>query len=235
MKDTIFDRILPLWKGGQTEMAKVIRWSKYVKANPSLRRQSTVEHSWSISFLGYAVISMIKPHLKFAIDGELLMGAITVHDMAEGMLGRDVLYLEKTEEKDRDEYLAFMEQTKALPRAMRESLEEAFLLQFALKRPKCFPAAAQAVMERLAAEKTIEASLFDAIERLDYLMYALECYRHHKDKVVIDAVFSNQLAKLDQHALYTPGFSYVWKPEDQRRFRDLQLRLRRSHRSKKAA
>lgn len=76
--------ILPLWTLGQETLPTIVRWSKYVKLNPHLRTQNTLEHSWALGFFGWIVLSKLRGIIS--LDEGLLLGALNIHDISEGIL-----------------------------------------------------------------------------------------------------------------------------------------------------
>jgi len=198
-----------VWKSGQVGLPQVIRWDGYVQdtEHGGARAQDTLAHSYSLTVLGL----MLMEQLPLAIDKHLMTTSFLVHDHGEGELGRDILYAQKTEQGDLDEYSAFQKRFSVLG-DVYPFFERAFLIQFALKAPKSFPPDAQRVMRMLVRENETECLFFDAIERFDYLLYALEQYEERGNTKILVHVLRKQLPHLRRLADVLPAFSNVWTP-----------------------
>lgn len=60
----------------------------------------------------------------------------------------------------------------------------------------------------------MSAYAFEAIERWDYIMYALEQWTRHGNPTFLVKTLRNQMDRLDNLAGILPGFSIeVWTPE----------------------
>jgi hypothetical protein len=204
-------RILDFWKRGQEKLPLVVRWSKYLDEPPGVRRQDTLQHTYAMLELTDMFVTRLRRYIK--LDGLLLMRAVMLHDAGEGELGADTLYQDKTMQGDVHEYLAFAESLKSLEPDIAAEFNLAFLLQFALKGDfSAFPPAAQTELETLANANYFEALAFEAIERWDYVLYALEQYLDKKNERIFVQVLRNQTPHLNRLALDLPGFGVeVWK------------------------
>lgn len=209
------------WKAPQINLPEVIRWKKYLKQSgwrrffawaPAIRKQNSLQHSHSITILGALIVAQLE--MQYEIDFGLLMTALTIHDVGEGELGMDTLYIDKKDELDLEEYLAFMNCYKNNSPREIEYLQRAFLLQFALKNPEIFPEDARRIMTELATNNQKEALLFDIIERWDYFLFATEQYLERKNERILIQTLRHQKPHLDRLAKEIPGFgSYIWVEE----------------------
>lgn len=209
---TLWSDLRDVWKSGQTQLPQVVRWSKDLAdtAHGGARRQDTLAHSYSLTLLGLILLDTLKDHVS--LDAHLVTTSFLVHDHGEGELSRDVLYDQKTEQGDLDEYVAFKNRFEALGTAY-PFFEQAFLLQFARKSPPSFPADAQHVMQELLAAKHAECLFFDVVERFDYVLYALEQYVERNNEHILARVLTRQMPHLRTLAQEFPGFDTVWTPD----------------------
>lgn len=198
-----------VWKSGQIGLPQVIRWDGYVQdaEHGGARTQDTLAHSYSLTMLGLILMEQ----LPLTVDKHLMTTSFLVHDHGEGELGRDILYAQKTEQGDLDEYLAFKKRFSILGDTY-SFFERAFLIQFALKAPTSFPPDAQRIMQTLEKENGTECLFFDAVERFDYLLYALEQYEERGNTRILVHVLRKQLPHLSRLAGALPAFSNTWTP-----------------------
>lgn len=212
--------MLPFWETCQSPLSKVIRWAPFLRKNGALRTQSTLEHVHAFSVLSSVVITkLVEKGVK--LDHPLFILAILVHDHGEGLLGRDIPVPQKSAEKDKDEYVAFTELLLKCDcdLSLFKKLKQAFLLQFAEECPQCFPLEARILMEELRKKRYFEVMLFKVLERVDYLFYACESYRHKEDDVILAEVFRNVKTELDKICTIYPVIStIVWTEEIQNWF-----------------
>jgi hypothetical protein len=207
--------LIAAWKAPQTGLPTVVRWGKYLKDPQLARSQNSLQHSLAITILGSMVIGLLERYNDHGvrINRGLLMTAFAIHDIGEGEIGAttDTLYIDKNEEQDHKEYIAFCNRYEPLGKTMFEPLHEAFLLQFALKAPLCFPTRARHIMLELASENFLEANIFDAVERWDYVLYALEQYHERGNEKILVQVLRGQIPHLDRLADKVPGLRQtVW-------------------------
>jgi hypothetical protein len=202
----------PVWRMLQDGQEKVIRWSMYRERFPGrLREQNGHEHRASIGFLSACYLVCMRPYV--CLDELLLTWSVEVHDVSEGILRIDIPSTRKRAENDLSEYVAFRKYYEPLGKAVWSEMRRAFLLQFALDNPPCFPREARTIMRELAKTKRREALFFDGLQRLDYLFYAYECHVERGVTGVLTEVTRNQYSKLNAVADELPGFgSVVWTP-----------------------
>ena len=183
---------------------KIIRFGQYVEEfGPRIREQDGHEHRASVSFLFTYAMMKLRKHV--ALDEGLLLRCINHHDEPEGIIGKDVIAPTKTDKDDLEEYLAFESIYSELGDDVWPELQRAFLLQFCLTNPACFPDDARTIMGALAKEKRNEALFFDGVQRIDYLYYAYECHLRGVHKI-LHGVAVRQVEKLDRIAQELPGF-----------------------------
>jgi 5'-deoxynucleotidase YfbR-like HD superfamily hydrolase len=203
---------LDVWKSGQEGLSLVPRWSKYVGKEQGVRPQDSLKHSYSLTILGMIFMERIRRYQP--LDEAFLLSALLLHDHGEGEIGRDTLYVDKNAEGDLAEYLAFRKRYSALGAAEFASFDRAFLLQFAVKDPPGFPEDAKRVMASLRIGRLPEALVFDALERWDYVMYALEQYFERGHAKILAQVLRNQIAKLEVLCIQLHGLrDVIWTDE----------------------
>lgn len=212
MDNYVPPRLLPLlgvWKTPQVGLDKVPRWKKYLKKGKGVRRQNSLQHSLSIAILGSMVTTRLSAYVS--IDAGFVITSLIIHDVGEGIRRKDVLYIDKTVEEDFDEYLAFRRVYESLDAALFDRLHHAFLLQFARKNPDIFPKDARKIMTYLSKKFFLEALIFDAVERWDYVLYALEQYHERGNKKILVQVLRSQISPLNELAEKIPGFgTEIW-------------------------
>lgn len=208
-------RFVNVWKSGQTCLPKVIRWEKYLQLG-SIRQQDCLAHSYSITFAGSFLRFKLAPFIC-RFNWQLFMDCLLVHDHGEGELGSDVLYHFKTQDHDLQEYLAFKKRFQQLGKEAYAYYERAFLLQFCLKNPENFPKDAREIMAGLAEKYSMEALLFEAVERWDCVLFAWEQYQDSNNKFLLAGVLHSQFARLCELCGLIPGFGQEILPPDVRK------------------
>ncbi|HEY4503612.1 MAG TPA: hypothetical protein VJJ28_00680 [Candidatus Paceibacterota bacterium] len=208
-----------LWRRLQSGQEKVIRFGKYhERFAGQIREQNGYEHQCSVLFLFTYFLIHIRPYIK--LDELLLTRCASIHDVAEGISGIDLPAPSKTDNDDLKEYHIFTRLYRPLGKEMWDEMQRAFLLQFALKNPSCFPPEARRVMEDLSAKNCHEALFFDGIQRFDYLYYAYECKQERGISTLVKEVTENQFHLLENIAKELPGFSkVVWTTKVRNYFR----------------
>jgi hypothetical protein len=205
--------LLEAWKTPQVGLDEVSRWSKYIDKDQGVRRQNSLQHSLSITIL----VPMMKARMRLDqpfLDWLLVMTALSVHDVGEGIIKKDTHYIDKTVEGDLAEYRAFRQRYEPLGDTLFDPLHRAFLLQFARKNPEIFPEDARQIMAGLAKDCFLEALMFDAIERWDYTLYALEQYHERGNEKVLVQVLRNNIAAIDYLIKNLLGFgANIWTRE----------------------
>ncbi len=204
------DRELAPWISVQEDLNQVVRWSVFLRRRPSVRRQTSTQHTLGLALMMKNVIG--RSGLESSLDVGLLLSACIVHDIPEGVLRRDVLYNNKSQASDVAEYKAFLRLFKEHGWSTL-SFQQAYLLQFCLKDYSRFPREAQVIMSDLSMTCRREAQFFDFVERYDYLVYAWEQYRQKKNVRVAMHVLGNQIPKLRALVEALPCLGMVWSPK----------------------
>ena len=217
-------QLFEAWRAAQVGLGAVLRFEKYAEMSreafgQGLRSHTSLEHSHSVTLLARIMVHRCRPYLAAPFDEMLLTDAVLVHDHGEGYIGEDTAYLDKNAEKDLAEYLAFCQAYESLG-SIWTHLHRAFLLQFALKNPSNFPFDARIIMAELASVNYMEARMFQAVERFDYLLYPYEHYERDGNPWPLVWTLRNQAKHLDRLAAETPeegglpGFRQeFWTPE----------------------
>ncbi len=170
------------WKTGQVLLPNVPRWNNYNKIK-GVRLQNTLQHTHSVVFFGMWMLERMEEYLSPMFDKYFFITSLHLHDEGEGIIGEDTLYDLKTPEKDAKEYSAFAEYYKPLlERKVWEHVHAAYLLQYCTKDVSKFPKEARGIVQGLLHSKKDEALLFDLVERVDYMLYAIEQYDALKEK-----------------------------------------------------
>lgn len=212
-----FQSLEGCWRDVQSEMQKVTRWDSVRKDWPNLRLQNDLQHTYGMEGLTIRLLCQLRekfPELK--LDETLVLTSVHVHDQGEMRLQSDIPYSLKTDERDLEEYLAYEKHLICETPATAKFLRRAFLLQFALKNPKCFPDDARELMKDLAANNKNEAHVFDCIERIDYMLFANESWDKDIPYVLV-RVLRNQFEKFEELAGKFPPFKeLLWEQEKPR-------------------
>lgn len=205
----VFGRSYPVWLALQRGQEKVIRFGQFAHTMPYIRKQNGHEHNCSVSFLCRAILVALRPFVT--LDEAFIMESCRIHDIPEGLLGRDIVGPLKSDEHEREEYEAFRNLFFPLGEDFWNDAHRHFLLQYVRKDHGFLPDDAKAIVQELALDKHMEAAVWDGIERIDYLYYAYECSREHHEQLVIGEVVERQFAKIDEIARLVPGFGpVVW-------------------------
>lgn len=73
--------LLAFWRNPQVDLQEVFRWAKYSE-NGGARRQNCLQHSHSIVLMGIFIAQQLREYLR-VVDWEMVLTALTVHDLAE--------------------------------------------------------------------------------------------------------------------------------------------------------
>lgn len=204
-----------VWIAAQVGLPLVPRWHQHPENDEhgGVRRQNSLQHSHSITRLGEMIMLQLLDH-GVEFDDSLMKTAFSIHDEGEGVIGEDTLYKDKTDEQDLAEYVGFLSIYEYLESNIFDYFNRAFLLQFAIKNPVNFPYQARMVMHVLSTVSTRECHLFEAVERFDYIMYALEQYQFRGNEKIFTQTLRNQIPKLNRIVEMTGiGFGKIWTPE----------------------
>ncbi|MDO8583831.1 MAG: hypothetical protein Q7R83_01490 [bacterium] len=210
-----WDSMINVWRSGQERLATVRCWSAFdCDKNGGIRPQDLLQHSYSLAVLGRMVISLLRPHAT--LDESLLMTALLLHDHGKAEIGFDPPAPSKSDWSQLREYYGFISRFSHLPAPVFHELERAFLLQCATLSLEHFPEDARNVVEQLKIEHPLEVLAFEAIERWDFVLYALEQYRERQNEMILSRVLRNHESRLDELAASLPGFgTVIWTPEIQ--------------------
>ena len=189
--------LVATWSRPQQSLSKVIRWKKYVKRGS--RPQDTLQHSYSFALFALCLFPRLRAYVSF--DETLILKAVLLHDIGEGEINADMLYIDKSHNGDVAECAAFLNR---FGNSFGEEGREAFLLQFATKAAHM--AHYQDELYHLLGRRQVESLVFEAIERFDYLLYALEQWIERKKVKILVQVLRNQVPHFDRLCLKLPGF-----------------------------
>ncbi|MEX2515275.1 MAG: hypothetical protein WD335_04070 [Candidatus Paceibacterota bacterium] len=206
---------------------KVGRWEKYRKAG-NTRSQSVSQHVTSAIASTLLVLKPLLWQRQLEFDGELLSDAVAVHDIGEIYhldedSENDVLYENKSNDKDLKEYHKFLsiydrfiedekiEREKERVGPQFGYIHEVYLLQYARSNPSNFPDEARKIMEKLWKEKPVTVLLFELVERLGYVQYAYEQYKHHNNVCIFVQVVNSQGPHLDKLFRWLSTLDGFWQ------------------------
>ncbi len=193
----LIQELVATWSRPQQSLRKVIRWGKYVKRGS--RRQDTLQHSYSFALFALCLFPRLRMHVSF--DEHLVLKAILLHDIGEGEVKGDTLYVDKNHEGDIAECAAFLNR---FGDSFGREGREAFLLQFAPKAARM--AHYEEELKILFERRSIESLVFEAVERFDYLLYALEQWVERRQVKILVQVLRNQAQHFNRLSLELPGF-----------------------------
>jgi len=213
---------LPLWKMFQEVYRNVPRWKGYRDANPNLQLQTNLEHQNSLNPLFMLALPTIGEE---GLSRQMLFIACHVHELGEVENG-DTLYHQKTEDKHLKELLSFdkiLSSLEFLDEGRTEYYRIAYLLQHVTNDTVNFVGHpwAEKMLRTIRKDYFAEGQVFDALERLDYVLYALKAYQKCGDVVILKHVYCNQVKRLDGYAKTIKGFNKWWYKEisaDAKRF-----------------
>lgn len=129
-----------------------------------------------------------------------ILETINCHDDGEALLKGDVLFHNKSSERDVQEYLAFRKFVGHVPN--RIDVLQSFLLQFITGDIKPFfvDEETQSLISEVAILYEADGKIFNFLEKLDYVHFALWAYRVASDPVILVHVLRNQIKALDEYA-----------------------------------
>lgn len=189
-------------------LGKVQRWGQFQESSHS-RSQTTLGHTTSLQLVAIALVLAEQRWNPKPFDAGFVHQMVAVHDMGEVVradVGHDVLVPDKTWEKDWREVQAFKRLCLTLPETQRTALLFRYLGQFALQ-PNALGGNEAELLALLAAEKRLEYMLFQAIEWLDYLLYALYELRTRGNLRIVVLVLKNHHTRLKALAQQLPGLA----------------------------
>lgn len=212
MHSSSFTLLYRLWESSQN-LENVFRWSEYYEdgIDKGMKKQSVLSHEHTFSVFAGTAARLLNPYV-FKKTGKhldllLLETSFKFHDHGEGLLGRDIIAPKKTSQDDLKEYLSFMEHIGDFPSFIKKEYEYAFLLQFALENPFCFPNDARCLMEDINSFHFFEALTFRALEKFEYLIFPMKNEKKHK--YLLTWVIRKQLHMFKEFSEELPGFRDV--------------------------
>ncbi len=166
------------------------RWEGYPNRH---QRQTSAHHSLSIALLAAYCLELERKAGKNKIDELLVMTHAVIHEFSEGAIG-DIRYVFKHDPRIEEVYEQ-IEHEETLIQMDRLG----FLASF-LRRVYCLPA------------ESVEAKFFDAMEKLDYVLYALfEFVGHGNEKFI--SVFARHHETLVKYAGEFPSVGEIYNAE----------------------
>ncbi len=209
-----YEPLAALMELAEVKMSAVQRWSKFRQMPPGTSDQSSGAHCFSLAL----VVPILQHHLPHgtSFDQARMLRAVLVHDLGEGLLDRDVLYHDKTDAKDADEYRAWCQLIGGFDPVLQRQFKEDFLLQFCLTHydSQSFDDDARLIMTELGAGYPNEAVAFRILEHLEYLVYGIRQYQDRDHRTIFIEVVDAQLHVLERWAERLPGFlENFWTPE----------------------
>jgi len=202
-----------VWRRLQHGQEKIERFNKYFpRFGHLIHHQTGHEHQCSVTFSVDYWMILMRPYVR--LDELLLSRDFRSHDISEGITGEDKPGVTKTDKDDRREYLVFEKLMKPLGNEYWKEAQRAFLLQFCLKNPECFPEDARVVMADLAAGNREEALFREGIQEFDYFYSAYEFWVESGVHEILYDVARHYMESLDAIAAELNGFKeVVWTPE----------------------
>lgn len=200
---------------------EVVRWVGHPACRMGqYRTQTTSDHRGELLMLLQSLLIHLH-ELEIRPDSRLLMSAIWHHDDGEDFGFGDTLYTFKRQEHDLAEYQIFVKHVQPVVSDLEwRHLQRAFLLQFVqtYAESELFPQEARAVMQELQQTRSVEAMIFGYLERLDYLLYAVEQAQVYGNPHFVREVFPNQRDRLDVYIREWPALRGFYWPDPLRPF-----------------
>jgi hypothetical protein len=199
----------------QRGLAKAIRWQSRANIALPIRPQSALHHTISLCFLGSQVLAKVNGSLKPAINQELLLKALMIHNVPKGLGLADVAYEVKEAIDDISEYLSFREFIRDLYKSDVDRLlvEKIYLLQFCFGDISLWPKRAQNLMRESGRSYQQEIVWFKFIEHLDYLIYGVDQYVRFNTRALIAKVAVEQVPLINNLKQDHPDLGLVWTAE----------------------
>ena len=207
MKNSLIEKLYPMWLSSQTDLNEVIRWEKSLANNPGMRRQSTMAHVVSVSLVVSIALIILKKY-NSKLDDALVQRAYTLHDLPEGFSQKksDTSAVDKTTNDDLEEYFLFEKNFSHLPREIYFELKKAYLLQYAEENSKIFPEEARVIMDYLSSERRCEVLIFGALQCWEYFFYAFEVKETCSNRELFFSVLKYNIPKLKKYSQLIRGF-----------------------------
>jgi len=220
--------LLYVWCAYQERLGRGLRWEcrlpprvakayrrfmTLIRARSPLRLQTTAEHTVGLALLWQYVGGELNAH-GVPVDTALGTHTAVNHDVGEDV---DVPAPQKTVLDDVREYEAFCLIVERLPLPVYLAERRAFLLQFAHQdyaKRVFFPKDAQEIMLELRRTNPLEVELFALLERMDYLLYALEQYLKYGQYEVLVHVARRETLAMKRAAKQIPQFRELFWPDN---------------------
>lgn len=202
-------------RGIMEKLWGVERWENYRHIGGS---ENSLQHSLRDLHL-VSLISDLEEREGFTPDVDFLFRAFILHDMGEIDLG-DTLYKDKTLKREQEEYEKFCQLISFLSPKERKEWRYYYLGQYIRFTPEAsqerfrnmrpFPLP---VLEELQERYEHEGKIFDAAERIGYLLYAVHCFTNRHQIAPLIQVLRHQhrhLVRLSEELssvgryIYTP-------------------------------
>lgn len=193
MKIKIFDN-LDKFLSKSLEIEKIIRWEKYFKTGKS-KKENSLQHSYVASLLALIVLDNEMNNSEIPPNSYLVLKSIILHDLGEIEEG-DTVYIDKNEEGDKREYEFFKNLVDNLPENNKESFILAYNLQNTNKNFLKF--------DKNKYNKEIK--LFEAIERLGYLLFGYNEYTKYNREEIFVQILRHQHKHLVRLSKELPRF-----------------------------
>lgn len=198
-------------------MSTIQRWIQFHSQPPSTSIQSSGAHCYAMTQVASILVHVLRPYVN--LDEVRLKRAVEDHDMGEGLLQRDVLYHDKTDEKDAAEYASWLEHIQPFEvygAELIQQMKEDFLLQFCLthEHSSAFDDEARQIMQYLKEKYPNEAVAFRVLEYMEYVLYRIRQYCDRNYEAILIEVIDTQLNKVESWGAQLPGFlENLWTPE----------------------
>ncbi len=195
-------------------LTKTIRYKSHASLALKIYPQSSLNHVIGLTFLANEILAKVKGNLKPAMDKELLLKAMIIHNVPKGLGLRDVPYKKKSVEHDIEEYRAFKKFiAEFLTPAEAKEVEKIYLLQFCYRDiSQDWPVKARLMMAELRSQHWQEIVWFRFIEHLDYLFYGVQQSVHYKVKELIAKMAKEQVPIIDDLKKVEPNIGLIWTP-----------------------
>ena len=173
-------------------------------------KENSLQHSYKAALLALKVLENEKKYSERPFDSYLVLKAIILHDLGEIEAG-DTVYIDKNKEGEKREYDFFKKLISSLPEHITEALDTAYHLQYS-NRPGFSEAS-----DKLREDFSMEAKLFEAIERIGYVIFAYREYaKRNKEKIFVQ-VLRNQHSHLVSLSKQLRGFGEVFYTNEMQR------------------
>ncbi len=202
----------------ERDLGKVERWKPF-QVKCGTRSQTTIHHTGTITHVALLVIQSIRADDKqVAFDDAFVHGALAIHDHGEVIDapdGRDTVYDDRTVTKDQRETAAFRESIAHLPNELQYAMLEHYMLQYVQGRGDvAYDDLTRRIVADLIYKRTTEFFVFEAVEKLDYLFYALNEWVGKGNVRILVHVLRRQHAVLAKFARHFKGFGRLLYTDD---------------------